>query len=365
MASGNAHDLNNALSPILGFSELLLMTPQGLEDRDRVKRSLETIHTAAQDAARIVSRLREFYRHREKGEFFLPIHLNRVVEQVVTLTQPKWKDQALADGVTVAIERRLQKVPMIAGNETELREALTNLVFNAVDAMSQDGIITLGTRQEGDFVALEVSDTGAGMTEEVRRRCLEPFFSTKGERGTGLGLAMTFGVVQRHEGTIDIQSEPGQGTQFTLRFPILKEGVKGALPTREQAPITGLFVLVVDDDPRSREVLTELLIVDGHRVDGASNGREGLEKFHAGRYDIVMTDRAMPEMGGDQMALAIKRLAPHKPVVMLTGFGDMMNAAGEHPEGVDVVLPKPVTLAALREALSRARMGGEAQREPA
>ena len=355
MASGIAHDFNNALSPISGFSELLLSMPEQLKDTEKVKGYLEIIHTAAQDSAGIVRRLRDFYRHREKGEFFLPVHLNQVVEQVVSLTQPKWKDQALAGGVTLDIRTDLQRIPVIAGNDAELREVLTNLIFNAVDAMSHDGTITLRTRQEGEYVLLEVKDTGTGMTEEVRERCLEPFFSTKGEQGTGLGLAMVFGILQRHEGTIDIQSKPGEGTTFSIRLPVLKEQMEPASPQETATPFARLRILLVDDDPRVRETVRAFLVSDEHEVAVAFNGREGLEKFHAGNYDLVMTDRAMPEMSGDHLAAPIKKLAPHKPVIMLTGFGDMMEAADEHPGGVDIILSKPVKLAQLREALVNAR----------
>ena len=353
MASGIAHDFNNALSPILGFSELLLMIPESLDDKEKVTRYLKTIHTAAQDAANVVSRLREFYRHREKGEFFQPVFLNQVVEQTISLTQPRWKDQAQANGVTVDVQADLQEVPLIAGNEAELREVLTNLIFNAVDAMPRDGTVTLRTRLDEGWVVLEVSDTGTGMTEEVRQRCLEPFFSTKGDRGTGLGLAMVFGTVQRHEGEIDIETEPGRGTTFIIRLPVVRERGGGEGRRQAEGVSRPLHVLVVDDDPTVRELVIAYLASDGHTVDTATSGREGLEKFRAGHYDLVMTDRAMPEMGGDQMAAAVKRLAPHKPVIMLTGFGDMMQAAGENPAGVDVVLSKPVTRSRLREALAQ------------
>ncbi|MSS73460.1 MAG: response regulator [Candidatus Latescibacteria bacterium] len=289
-----------------------------------------------------------------EGGFFLPVHLNKLAEQMISLTQPKWKDQAMANGVTLDIRTDLQAIPVIAGNETELREMLTNLIFNAVDAMPHDGAITLRTRHEGEHVLLEVKDTGIGMTEEVRERCLEPFFSTKGEQGTGLGLAMVFGILQRHEGEIDIQSRPGEGTTFSIRLPVLKEQMELVPPQEAATPSAGLRILVVDDDPRVRETIRAFLVSDKHEAEVAFKGREGLEKFHAGNYDIVMTDRAMPEMSGDHLAAAIKKLAPHKPVIMLTGFGDMMEAADEHPGGVDVILSKPVSLVRLREALAKA-----------
>jgi signal transduction histidine kinase len=353
MASGIAHDFNNALSPVLGFSELLLDRPGNLDNKEKVTRYLQMINTAALDAANVVRRLREFYRSREENEILLPIKLNELVEQAINLTQPRWKDQALASGITIRIETDLKPLPLVAGNEAELREVLTNLIFNAVDAMPEGGTITLRTRADVEHVALEVSDTGIGMTDEVRQRCLEPFFSTKGERGTGLGLAMVYGIIQRHHGTLLIESEPGQGTSIIIRLPVQMEQKGEVRGQDEERPSRRLQILVVDDEPQVREVVTEYLTGDGHSVETATNGREGLEKFLAGWFDVVVTDQGMPEMSGDQLAGAIKRVAPKKPVILLTGFGDLMIAAGDRPSGVDIILSKPVTLNALRQALAK------------
>ena len=353
MASGIAHDFNNALTPVLGFSELLLDRPGNLDNKEKVTRYLQMINTAALDAANVVRRLREFYRSREENEILLPIKLNELVEQAINLTQPRWKDQALASGITIRIETDLKPLPLVAGNEAELREVLTNLIFNAVDAMPEGGTITLRTRADVEHVALEVSDTGIGMTDEVRQRCLEPFFSTKGERGTGLGLAMVYGIIQRHHGTLLIESEPGQGTSIIIRLPVQMEQKGEVRGQDEERPSRRLQILVVDDEPQVREVVTAYLTGDGHSVETATNGREGLEKFLVGWFDVVVTDQGMPEMSGDQLAGAIKRVAPKKPVILLTGFGDLMIAAGDRPSGVDIILSKPVTLNALRQALAK------------
>jgi len=310
-----------------------------------------------------VSRLREFYRKREEGETYRPLSLNQMVEQAVALTRPRWRDEALGSGRTILVEADMRPIPKILGSESELRELLTNLIFNAVDAMPEGGNIRIRTGMReapaGEeprttppvpHVFLEVSDTGTGMTEEVRRRCLEPFFSTKGERGTGLGLPMVFGIVKRHRGTLDIESAVGKGTTFILHLPA------DAVQTREvqqrtQAPSGPLHVLVVDDEPIARDVLTEYLTGDGHTVQTAVNGRDGFEKFKGGRFSVVITDRAMPEVGGDQLAAMVKEASPATPVVLLTGFGDLMNAAGEKPDGVDLVVKKPIRLGTLREVL--------------
>ncbi|MCZ6678830.1 MAG: PAS domain S-box protein [Candidatus Poribacteria bacterium] len=351
MASGITHDFNNALSPILGFCELLLMSPKNLGDKEKATRYLQMMSTAAKDAATVVRRLREFYRPREIDEILHPVNLNRLIESAIPLTQPRWQDQAQGNGITIQIKTELQEVPQISANETEIREVLTNLIFNAVDAMPIGGTITIRTRSDGQHVLLEVSDTGTGMTDEVRQRCLEPFFSTKGGRGTGLGLSMVFGIIQRHKGAIDIESEPGHGTTFRIRLRSGERYQAAPIGRTPESISRSLHVLLVEDKTTVSQMVTEYLIIDGHTVETAINGRMGLEKFHAGQFDLVVTDRAMPDMNGDQLAGFIKQIAPNKPVIMLTGFGDFMQAAGEHPAGVDVIVSKPVTLSAFRQAL--------------
>lgn len=352
MASGIAHDFNNALAAILGFSELLCQRPETLADKEKTLRYLQMMNTAAHDAGNVVNRLREFYRHREDGEVFTPVNLNQVVQQAISFTQPKWKNQAEAKGITIHAVTELGKIPTITGSASDLREALTNLIFNAVDAMPQGGIITLRTHSENSHVILEVADTGMGMTEEVRQRCLEPFFTTKGDHGTGLGLSMVYGILQRHRGTIDIQTTPGRGTTFILSLPVKAESQAATETDSTPRAIRPLRVLLADDQDTVRQILCEYLVGDGHTVTTAANGSEGLEKFQSAEFDVVLLDRAMPGMSGDQVAAAIKQIKPEMPVILLTGFGNMMQASGEKPLGVDLVLAKPVTIAGLQSALA-------------
>lgn len=359
MASGIAHDFNNALSAILGYTELWNMFPHMLDNKDRVLRDLETINTVAKDATHIVRRLRGFYRPREEGNVEVPVDLNGIIQQVIDITQPKWKTQALKEDRPIAVETDVQPIPAIKGDEADLREMFINLIFNAVDAMPQGGAITLRTRPvakadgaPATHVRLEVCDTGVGMTEEVKRQCLEPFFSTKGEKGTGMGLAMVFGIIQRHHGVLEIDSAPGKGTTFQIRFPVLD--VQKTPASQGDMEPSGLpysiHVLMVDDDPVLRELMTRFLKKDGHTFEAASSGRAGLQAFHKGQFDVVVTDKMMPEVGGDRLARAIKAIAPKKPVILVTGAED---AADERIAYVDYTLKKPITLKALREALAQ------------
>lgn len=357
MASGIAHDFNNTLVPIVGLSELALEHPERLHQSEEVKGYFKTIHTAAQDAANIVKRLRQFYRRREEDEILLPVDLNQLVKQASALTEPAWRDQAQARGIILRVEADLQPLPGIMGSETELREVLTNLILNAVDAMAGDGSITLRTRSDAKHVTLEVTDTGVGMSEEVLQHCFEPFFSTKGKRGTGLGLSLVHGIIERHEGAIEVHSQLGKGTTFTIRLPVMTEQAVPGKKKKAQAASRSLHILLVDDELTVCTVVREYLTADRHTVDTASNGVQAWHKFNAGKFDLVITDKAMPDMSGEHVAALIKQKAPKIPVILLTGFAELIHAQGEKPVGVDFVLGKPPTEATLRDAISKVTDG--------
>lgn len=362
MASGIAHDFNNTLSPIMGFSELLLLAPKMAADPVQLKEYLQTINMAAKDAAKVVSRLRDFYRPRVDADLAGIVDLNSLVQQSVKLSQPKWKDQALANGVAIEIKTELDSVPSVAGHESELREVLTNLVFNAVDAMPKSGSITLRTKADGDHVRLEVTDTGTGMTEEVRQRCLEPFFSTKGEKGSGLGLAMVYGIIKRLRGTIDITSAVGVGTTFSIRLPIQAEQDASSKQDGHSLDGVRLQILVVDDDPLVGRVTGEYLRVAGHQVEVVTSAAEAVKRFSPERVHLVVTDHGMPHMTGRQLAEVIKQVSPETPVLLLTG-GDQIEEDDTVSAAVDAELSKPLTMAALQRTLSTLTFPGSLRAE--
>jgi signal transduction histidine kinase len=349
MAGGIAHDFNNALTMVLGYGELLLpWLKQQAAPRETAY--LDHMIDAAKDAATVVSRLRDFYRPAENNEIRVPVDLNALVERVVSLTSPKWKNKCLADGVQIEVRTSLQDIPYILGNASEVREVLTNLIFNSVDAMPAGGTITVSTQQVSEMVVVAVTDSGSGMTEGERERCLEPFFTTKGEGGTGLGLSVVYGIVQRHGGKIEIESQVGVGTTFSVHLPATT-ATEGILESPTERIDRTLRVMVVDDQEIINELLAEHLKSDGHVTACAQNGQEALSHFRTESFDLVITDQSMPGMSGAQLAAAIKECSPKTRVILLTGFGEEMMAAGGCPAGVDLVVGKPVSHDNLRNAI--------------
>jgi signal transduction histidine kinase len=350
MAGGVAHDFNNVLMCVIGYTELLLNDPVLLSNTEKTRKFLRSMNTAGLDASSIVARLRNFYRPLEEGDVFTPTDLNNLVGEIVPLTQPKWKTQALAEGRVIEVELDLQPIPQVACNPAEIREVVVNLVFNAADAMPTGGQITLRTRCEGSVVSIGIQDTGTGMTEEVRQRCMEPFFSTKGEKGTGLGLAMVFGIIKRHEGIVEIDSEVGLGTIFWLRLNRDLEA-RGFVEGDAVETVEPLHILVVDDEPVARDILSLYLAAEGHTVEMATNGYGALEKFRKEQFDLVITDQAMPGLTGLQLAEAIKKEA-NTPILMLTGYGIDPLEAGVR-KAVDTIVNKPISQRELRTAIAR------------
>jgi signal transduction histidine kinase/ActR/RegA family two-component response regulator len=369
MASGIAHDINNAISPVALYTESLLENEPNLSSRTR--KYLETTQRAIEDVAHTVARMREFYRQHQAKLDLAPVALNHLVDQIIDLTRARWSDMPQHKGVVIQLRLELQEdLPSIAGIESEIREALTNMVFNAVDAMPEGGILTLrthtanhpGSAMRSHQVYVEVVDTGIGMDPETRRRCLEPFFTTKGERGTGLGLAMVYGVAQRHGAEIEMESATGLGTTVRLGFPLLVHasaatGDRTGPLLFEQRATNRLRILVVDDDPLLLKSIRDILESDGHVVVTANHGQEAIDIFQDTiapdqSFAAVITDLGMPYVDGRKVARAVKLSSPSTPVILLTGWGQRLVADGEVPPHVDRVLNKPPKLRELRSALA-------------
>jgi signal transduction histidine kinase/ActR/RegA family two-component response regulator len=375
MASGIAHDINNSISPAALISEMLLEreTCLSAEGRDQ----LEVLQRAVSDVAQTVTRMQELYRPRAADKTFGPIELAKLIDQVLVLTRSRWRDIPQERGIVIEVIKILQAdLPRVRGVDSEIREALTNLIFNAVDAMPAGGLLTFRTSTRRDervmapglrpreLVVLEVGDSGIGMDPETRRRCLEPFYTTKGDHGTGLGLPMVFSVAERHEADVEIDSTPGSGTVVRLIFPVI--GVQRQAAPEAAAPVSErLRLLVIDDDPMILETVNAALAGDGHWVTVADGGQAGLLAFRSAQsrkrpFQLVFSDLGMPELDGRKVAAGIKELSPQTPVVLLTGWGQRLASQGELPPHVDYILSKPPRLRDLREALERLLPGNSA-----
>jgi signal transduction histidine kinase len=355
LASGAAHHLNNLLAVIMGRVDLLLLQVES----GGLRRPLEIISRATRDGAEVVRRIQQFARTKQVGNVER-VDLNDLAREVVEMTAVRWRDAARVQGISIEVVCEGDKIPLVSGHAASLREVITNLVLNAVDALPSGGRISVRTWADDDMVSLSIVDNGLGMPEEIRRRAQEPFFTTKGLQSTGLGLSVNHGIVKRHGGDMTIASTEGRGTTVTIRLPV-------AIPASTEAPgpsspATASFrVLVIDDEQEVRESLAELLAIEGHTVTQAAGGHEGLARLEAGPLpDVVLTDLGMPGMTGAEVALAVKRRWPQVQVGIITGWGLAERATMEQQAVVDFLLGKPVSLGDLRETFGRIRTAAPA-----
>jgi signal transduction histidine kinase/HAMP domain-containing protein len=365
LASGVAHDFNNLLAGILGNAQLLLFEAQ----TDDQKEMLHVIERAAKDGAETVRRLQGFARI-EHDSPMTEVRLDMLARDAIDITRPRWRDVAQSRGATIEIVKQLQAVTPLAGRPSELREVLTNLIINAVDAMPKGGKLTVATYDDnmigaapgderGGEVVVEVADSGTGMRPDVKQRIFDPFFTTKGEQGTGLGLAVSLGIIQSHGGTIDVESEIGNGTRFVIRLPVrvAEHNGKGVRRRKVQEVQPG-HILFVESEQMIRDATARLLARWGHRVAQATNGAEALAMFAPDTYDLVISDLGMPDMNGWDLLREIKRRDSRVPTVLITGWGRQVGDQGVVDHAVDFVIEKPFDQDDLRALLVEA-LGGK------
>jgi signal transduction histidine kinase/CheY-like chemotaxis protein len=363
LASGVAHDFNNTLAGILGRAELLLRT----NDPEKIKRGLHIIIKVAEDGAKIVKRIQNFARQRRDRDFEL-VAIDQLISDVAEITRPRWKDSAEANNVFINLDLQLESKALVMGDDSELREVLVNMVFNAVDAMPEGGTLTLSTEEVGGFVEIIVRDTGSGMSPDVRTRIFDPFFTTKGKAGLGLGLAVSFGIIRRHEGTIEVESEIGRGTIFLIKLPVTEVQLEYLTPAspavEDAAPLRPIFrpggttILVVEDEDHVREILRDVLESEGCNVVLAEGGREALALLEANNFDGVFTDIGMPGMSGWELAQAIRERNQQIPLAVITGWGGAVGSDQQQRAQVDWVVTKPFTagrIAELAQEVSKRR----------
>ncbi len=348
IADGILHDIYDAMMPILGFSELMLRYPQELQNTQNVQEHIQTIHNATTKAISVARHLSEYFYPTQRDNA-TPINLKTLLKSVLARLLPPWQKE----GHEIICKTDWGAISACNSIESDLDEALTHIITNAVEAMEGTGTLTVGARMEADTTVIEVRDTGPGMEPETRRRCLEPFYSTKGHGHSGMGLAITQGAIGRCQGTLIIESLPNKGTTVIFRLPIMP-GTKATAPV---APLPNLDhklrILAIDDEVWIRKLLMQALKAKGYEVEIAADGPSAIEMFRSGSFDLVIVDLAMPIMSGNEVAATIKQIRPHTPIIMLTGFGDLMTERNEKPAGVDFILSKPMTLDDLHNAIVR------------
>lgn len=349
MASGVAHQMNNVLATIMGHADLLMQEPLSPQARHY----LEIILRAADDGAEAVRRIQGLARS-EPLRRPASLDLVQIAHEAVEATAPRWRDQAECEGRSISVRVRAERPAWVSGVQSDLREVLMNLIFNAVDALPQGGWIQIEVSQHRDRVLLRVSDNGTGMSEDVIRHALDPFFTTKpfGE-GMGLGLALAHRIIQQHHGSIEIRSAPGDGTTFEISLPAASpaEPDVGAPPPAALSPMR---VLIVDDNPTQRQQLGKILSLDGHRVTIAESGADALARVQRDRFDVVITDLGMPDVTGWDVARETKRCQPGARVGLVTGWGsELGDPESLRALGVDFVVSKPYRIASIRNAMAQ------------
>lgn len=355
MAGGIAHEFNNQLMVISGYCDILTKHPEICDDKEKRKSIIKAVSEASRDAAHVVNNMRKFYRPHLDDDVWTEIDINSIIDEVIFLTIPKWKSDAMKSGKVIGMEKYFGDISSISGNVSDLREVITNMIFNAVDAIDKKGEISFSTYEKNQRVFIEISDTGRGMSEDVRKKCFEPFYTTKRITGTGLGLSLAYGIIKRHDGTLEVESQENRGSVFTLSFP-RSDGSSAScneVESDEDYILPPLRILYVEDDIRVRDLISKYLRADGHTVETASNGMEALEIYNPESVDLVLTDMAMPEMDGMELSYAIKKDDIEKPVIMLTGFGDILKDIVEKPLVVDRLVSKPVNMDELKRIIKK------------
>jgi PAS domain S-box-containing protein len=355
LASGVAHDFNNSLAAILGRAQLIL---RRVKD-DELIRSLGIIVTAAEDAAATVRRIQTFARKSVAAELEL-LDVGSLLRDAIEITRTRWQNEARAAGLNVDVTLNAEEGSLTLGNASELREVFVNLIVNAVDAMPQGGSLTICCKHNGERLRLRFVDTGTGMEEEVRERVFEPFYTTKGALGTGLGLAVSYGIIERHEGLISVESKLGRGTTFYIDLPRAESTEPSQRENRPDARTASLSVLVVDDEKFVRETLAEMLVDLDHKVVTVDGGREAVERVASDDFDLVFTDLAMPEMDGWETARAIRKQRPELPVVLVTGYGATAKPPSGELDLVAGIIGKPFDFEQVTGTIARVCNGSSA-----
>ncbi|MDQ6653811.1 MAG: response regulator, partial [Acidobacteriota bacterium] len=338
---------NNSLAAILGRAQLLRRQTQD----EALVRNLEILQTAAEDAAATVRRIQTFARKSPAKEFEM-LDVSSLLNDAVEITRTRWQNEARLRGLDYEVTLNAESGQHTFGSASELREVFVNLIVNAVDAMPTGGKLSLGCAREGARLRLQFADTGTGMPEDVRQKIFDPFFTTKGAQGTGLGLSVSYSIIERHEGLISVTSEPGAGTVFTIDLPATDASATVAAAPVENTEVPSLSILVIDDESAVRETLAEMLEVMGHRVLLAESGENALQMLAGNNCDLVFTDLAMPEMDGWETTREIRKRWPQMNIVLVTGYGTGTVAPAGEEHLVNGIIGKPFDFSQINQTIT-------------
>ena len=349
MAGGIAHDFNNLLTTILGNAQLLAM---GIKDQGAL-RKVRNIETAVNDGAFTVRRLQTFTGFSQKlktrGQ---ASNVRDIVKDSIELTKPKWKDESEKNGIFINTKFDLHDTRPVSMHPAELREILTNLIFNAVDAMPEGGTIAMRSYEKDSNVVLEIEDNGIGMSKDIKKRVFDPYFTTKDIGNSGLGLSVSFGLIVQTKGTISVDSKEGKGTTFRIVLPISGTQEVSEAPTAESLETQPLKILAVDDEKQIVDLLTIMLDGLGHKIVGVSDGQQAIDFLDKEDFDLVITDLGMPVISGWDVAAKAKSKKAGLPVVLVTGWGAEYESKDLTGVGIDAVLSKPFRLDELKSIIS-------------
>jgi signal transduction histidine kinase/FixJ family two-component response regulator len=345
LSFGVAHNVNNTLTGILGRAQLLLRT----KDAEKISAGIEMIIKSAEDGAHIIRRIQDFAR-KQPSRRFEAVSVATLMKDVCEMSRPRWESQVEGPQIRVALVADC--TASIMGDAVELREVLVNMIYNAIDAMPSGGEIRMNSQETGGRVVLTIADSGTGMTPEVKSRLFDPFFTTKGKGGTGMGMAVSFGIIRRHNGSIDVESEPGRGTTFRITLPIAEIHAReeyGIAAAETSGTSDRIRALVVDDETAVREVLREALESEGCEVMVAESGEVALRIFDSlkGKLDIVFTDIGMPEMSGWELASEIRKRSETIPLAIVSGWADAISCDARQAIRADWVVSKPFDISTI------------------
>ncbi len=355
MSSGVAHEFNNILAIIMGYAQLM---QQGYGDHKKLGKSIRVIIEATKDGAEIVRRVQEFTNQKQDTTQYILVDMKDMIQEAIDYTMPKWKHMAQANGIDYKLDvTDVREIPLISGNTSELKEVLVNIINNALDAMPEGGTLTFSTWKKDEMVFIGISDTGEGMYEDVKKQIFDPFFSTKLPNGSGLGLSAAYGIMVRHGGKIQVESEVGNGSTFTLSFPITEELFRPSKTSEFTLSYkeNSLKILIVDDEEYVCEFLSEFFTEGGHTVQKVCSGKEALEILKHDYFDLLLCDLVMPDLTGKEVIKTLETLdkKPHK-VGLITGWNYKAEDAEEEEVKVDFIIKKPIDFDELLNKINNA-----------